>query len=74
MLVDAGGDPRKLNGSGLIVVNPPWKLKKDAELMLPYLANTLSSGSHTAWSAQWLVGEKPDGKADVTTDEDDYSF
>jgi 23S rRNA (adenine2030-N6)-methyltransferase len=74
VLVDAGGDPRKLNGSGLIVVNPPWKLKKDAEMMLPFLANALSAGNHTAWSAQWLVGEKTDGKAEVATDEDDYSF
>ncbi|MFM9974896.1 MAG: 23S rRNA (adenine(2030)-N(6))-methyltransferase RlmJ [Beijerinckiaceae bacterium] len=57
LLVDAGGDARALNGSGMIIVNPPWTLKQEAALMLPFLARTLAIGPHTAWKADWLTGE-----------------
>jgi 23S rRNA (adenine2030-N6)-methyltransferase len=55
--VDAGADETRLGGCGLIVVNPPWKLKEEAEAMLPFLARTLAQGAKTAWRADWLVGE-----------------
>lgn len=35
-------DPSRLNGSGLLVVNPPWRLAQDADLLLPALAERLS--------------------------------
>ena len=57
LMVDAGGDARKLNGNGLIIVNPPWKLKNEAVAMLPWLAKALATGAHTQWKAEWLVGE-----------------
>jgi 23S rRNA (adenine2030-N6)-methyltransferase len=38
---DARG--RGLTGSGLFVVNPPWKLRADMELALPWLAKTLAT-------------------------------
>jgi 23S rRNA (adenine2030-N6)-methyltransferase len=55
--VDAGADETRLGGCGLIVVNPPWKLKEEAEAMLLFLARTLRQGAKTAWRADWLVGE-----------------
>jgi 23S rRNA (adenine2030-N6)-methyltransferase len=55
--VDATADETRLGGCGMIVVNPPWKLKEEAEAMLPFLARTLAQGSKTAWRADWLVGE-----------------
>ncbi len=55
--VDAGADETRLGGCGLIVVNPPWKLKEEAEAMLPFLARALAQGERTAWRADWLVGE-----------------
>jgi 23S rRNA (adenine2030-N6)-methyltransferase len=58
VLVDAGGDARKLNGSGMIIFNPPWKLREEASVMLPFLAKTLATGAHTSWKADWLVGER----------------
>ncbi len=35
-------DPTRLNGSGLIVVNPPWRLAEDAQVFLPALAERLA--------------------------------
>jgi 23S rRNA (adenine2030-N6)-methyltransferase len=58
LLVDAGGDARKLNGTGLIIVNPPWKLRQEAVVMLPFLARAMAVGPRTAWKADWLVGEQ----------------
>jgi 23S rRNA (adenine2030-N6)-methyltransferase len=57
VLVNAGGDARKLNGSGMIIINPPWKLKAEADVMLPFLTNILATGPYTAWKSEWLVGE-----------------
>jgi 23S rRNA (adenine2030-N6)-methyltransferase len=57
LLVDAGGDARALNGSGLIIVNPPWTLKQEAALMLPFLARAMAAGPYTAWKADWLTEE-----------------
>ncbi len=33
-----------LGGSGLLVVNPPWRLKEEAEILLPALAGRLALG------------------------------
>jgi 23S rRNA (adenine2030-N6)-methyltransferase len=46
-------------GSGLIIVNPPWTLKAEAEILLPWLLKTLSDDPKQArWRSEWLVGEK----------------
>ncbi len=55
--VDAEADEATLGGAGLVVVNPPWKLKEEAETLLPWLARTMAQGRKTAWRADWLVGE-----------------
>jgi 23S rRNA (adenine2030-N6)-methyltransferase len=57
MMVDANGDARKLNGCGMMVINPPWKLKDEAAVMLPWLAKILAAGPRTGTKAEWLVGE-----------------
>ena len=54
------GDPDAgpLAGSGLILVNPPFTLRDEAEVLLPWLAETLGRpGQSTEWTARWLVGE-----------------
>ncbi|MGL4243179.1 MAG: 23S rRNA (adenine(2030)-N(6))-methyltransferase RlmJ, partial [Beijerinckiaceae bacterium] len=55
--VDMDGDAGKLNGTGMIVVNPPWKLLDEARRMLPWLAAALATGKRHGWKAEWLVGE-----------------
>jgi 23S rRNA (adenine2030-N6)-methyltransferase len=54
------GDPNAgpLAGSGLVFVNPPYTLKDEADLLLPWLAETLARpGQGTEWTARWLAGE-----------------
>jgi 23S rRNA A2030 N6-methylase RlmJ len=41
----------------LIVVNPPWTLERELEVMLPALAATLS-GDRARHCVDWLAGEK----------------
>lgn len=52
---DDRGD--RLNGSGLLLVNPPWHLEQDLAPLLPILAQRLAlgSGAHGTW--RWLVPE-----------------
>jgi 23S rRNA (adenine2030-N6)-methyltransferase len=33
--------PRNLNGSGMFIINPPWKLQEEIEAILPWLKSTL---------------------------------
>jgi 23S rRNA (adenine2030-N6)-methyltransferase len=52
-------DPRivtRLNGSGLIIVNPPWRLKAQAEAILPALAGRLARGQYGAFLCETLAG------------------
>ena len=37
-------DRERLNGAGLILVNPPWTLEADLKLLLPALAERLGEG------------------------------
>ncbi len=54
--IRSGDDPFKLNGCGLVAVNPPWKLDEALAELLPWLAATLApgDGSHRL---EWLVKE-----------------
>ncbi len=54
------GDPDAgpLAGSGLVFVNPPYTLKDEAEVLLPWLAAVLARpGQTTDWTVRWLAGE-----------------
>lgn len=42
LMLRAPTDPERLNGSGLVILNPPFTLAAKLELLLPYLAKTLS--------------------------------
>jgi 23S rRNA (adenine2030-N6)-methyltransferase len=54
-------DPSKLNGSGLILVNPPWTLEAELTVLLPALADILvrdgGDSSRRNWRLDWLAGE-----------------
>lgn len=45
-----------LNGSGMVIANPPWKLESDLTTLLPYLTNILVKGSGR-WEIDWLIAE-----------------
>jgi len=55
--VEKPGDPKKLTGCGLLLVNPPWTLAKSLESLLPFLAKVLARAKGAGWRAEWLVPE-----------------
>lgn len=57
LLIDRADDATRLNGSGLVVINPPWKLAEEAEILLPALAGRLARGDEAGFRCDWLAGE-----------------
>ena len=57
MWVDKVGQDGPLAGTGLIIVNPPYTLKQEAETLLPFLAQRLSRGPGHGWRAEWVTPE-----------------
>ncbi len=47
--------PGRLNGCGMLIVNPPWQLDADLSIVLPVLRQNLGSGSGSEKTA-WLAG------------------
>ncbi|TAN80067.1 MAG: 23S rRNA (adenine(2030)-N(6))-methyltransferase RlmJ [Magnetospirillum sp.] len=56
LLIRPDDDPFRLNGSGLLVINPPWRLDEALAELLPWLAGVFApgQGSH---SLEWLIEE-----------------
>lgn len=56
LLIHPAVTDERLNGCGLVVVNPPWKLDQQLANVLPFLHTTLqqTGGGH---QLQWLVRE-----------------
>lgn len=52
LLVDDPADPARLNGSGLFVINPPWSLRQEADILLPALAERLSRGRYGGYRCE----------------------
>lgn len=52
LYVDDPRDPSRLNGSGLFVINPPWSLKDEAEVLLPALAERLSRSGYGGYRCE----------------------
>lgn len=53
-----GGDaPDRLNGCGLVLINPPWKLDEALGRLMPWLAATLGEADASSRLA-WIIPEK----------------
>ncbi len=50
-------DPSRLNGCGLILVNPPWTLESELSVLLPALAAILGRDGKGGFRLDWLTGE-----------------
>ena len=56
VLIRPARHPDKLNGCGLVIINPPWQLDQDLALLLPFLAKRLAiTGLEGDHRLQWLV-------------------
>jgi 23S rRNA (adenine2030-N6)-methyltransferase len=54
----AAGELR-LDGTGMIVVNPPFTLEKELAAILPALHGVLGESKKAGWQVEWLAGENP---------------
>lgn len=52
LAIDRPNAPDRLNGCGLFVVNPPWTLKSEMEMLLPALAARLSRSAYGAFRCE----------------------
>ena len=60
LYVQAADDAQRLNGSGLVISNPPWGLEEELKQVLPWLTSLLRQGQD-GWRMDWLIEEKPAG-------------
>jgi 23S rRNA (adenine2030-N6)-methyltransferase len=51
-------NPEHLSACGLIMVNPPWMLEGELQLLLPELVAALAQGLGGSHRLDWLAGEK----------------
>ncbi len=51
-------DPERLNGSGLVIVNPPWTLERELKTLLPALVSVLAREGKGGVRIDWLAREK----------------
>jgi 23S rRNA (adenine2030-N6)-methyltransferase len=58
LLVRPDDSPLRLNGSGMLVINPPYQLEQELAPALPVLARLLGD-SHPSSNLQWLKQETP---------------
>jgi 23S rRNA (adenine2030-N6)-methyltransferase len=47
----------RLDGSGLIVVNPPFVFENEMRVVLPELGKILAEDQKARWSLEWIAGE-----------------
>ncbi|WP_271409523.1 23S rRNA (adenine(2030)-N(6))-methyltransferase RlmJ [Pseudomonas sp. Q1-7] len=54
--VNATDNALGLNGSGLVIANPPWGIEDELRQTLPWLAERLAQ-SQGGWQLDWLIAE-----------------
>ncbi|MDI3326007.1 23S rRNA (adenine(2030)-N(6))-methyltransferase RlmJ [Pontibacterium granulatum] len=57
LCVKADTGARGMTGSGMIVINPPWKLEQQMRELLPWLTETLAQEDGAGYTLDWLVPE-----------------
>ncbi|HXE65878.1 MAG TPA: 23S rRNA (adenine(2030)-N(6))-methyltransferase RlmJ [Rhodanobacteraceae bacterium] len=57
LLVQPDDSPLRLNGCGVLIANPPWKIDATLASMLPALCNALAQSPAASQRLRWLRGE-----------------
>lgn len=57
LLVHPDDSPLRLNGCGMLIANPPWKLDTTLAALLPAMRNALARSAGASESVRWLRGE-----------------
>ncbi|MDB5561802.1 MAG: rRNA ((2030)-N(6))-methyltransferase RlmJ [Hyphomicrobiales bacterium] len=57
LMVRAPAHPARLFGSGMILVNPPFALESELQILLPALAKVLGDGGNGGFRLEWIRGE-----------------
>ena len=57
LLVQPDDSPLRLNGCGMLIANPPWKIGATLAAMLPALGSTLAQSPAASHRLRWLRGE-----------------
>lgn len=57
LIVSPLRDPTRLNGSGLVLVNPPWTLESELKTLLPALLRVLAREGEGRFTLDWLSSE-----------------
>jgi 23S rRNA (adenine2030-N6)-methyltransferase len=57
LMVRAPAHPARLFGCGMILVNPPFTLERELEILLPPLTRLLADGGRGAFRLEWIKGE-----------------
>ncbi|HEY7872041.1 MAG TPA: 23S rRNA (adenine(2030)-N(6))-methyltransferase RlmJ [Rudaea sp.] len=57
MLLHPDNSALRLNGCGMVIVNPPWKFDRQLAELLPVLREHLAQGRFGEQRVEWLTGE-----------------
>ncbi|MCX2959676.1 MAG: 23S rRNA (adenine(2030)-N(6))-methyltransferase RlmJ, partial [Serratia symbiotica] len=57
LAVKPDSDQRGMTASGMIVINPPWKLEQQMHTVLPWLHNALVPSGIGHYLVNWVVPE-----------------
>lgn len=51
----------RLDGTGMVIVNPPYVIEEELNVLLPVLSKVLAEDAGAGWSVKWLAGEAEPG-------------
>lgn len=49
----------RLDGTGMVIVNPPYVIEEELNVLLPVLSGVLAEDAGAGWTVKWLAGEAP---------------
>ncbi len=58
LMIREPSDEPRLDGSGMVLVNPPYTLEAELGVILPFLRERLAQERGARYSVQWLAGEE----------------